>query len=48
MLFFKSSVNETKTPLAATAAISPKGAKILFYSVELHLFAEIFPPSGGI
>ena len=38
------SANNTPLPLRG---ISPKGEKILFYLVELHLFAEIFPPLGG-
>ena len=32
-----------KTPLPLRG-ISPGGEKILIYLVELHLFAEIFPP----
>ena len=40
------SVSGRETPLPQRG-ISPKGEKILFYLVELHLFAEIFPPLGG-
>jgi hypothetical protein len=35
---------ETPLPLRG---ISPKGAKILYYLVELHLDAEFFPPFRG-
>ena len=38
---------ESITPLAAYAAISPKGGEKSCYIVELHLDAEIFPPFGG-
>ena len=39
---------ETLIPGSLTPLYSPCQGENLFYLVELHLFAEIFRPLGGI